>query len=162
MFRAHSTWCLAIVSVVIGMTPCAIGAQAQQADGSYERASRGTRVLEGRSGFSIKVLVEQSVLGGAEVEVGEIIFPPGSGASRRGHVHQKVEIFYVLSGVLDHIVNGESHVLTPGMVGIVRPGDEVVHHFPGEVPVKAIVIWAPGGELERIAPNLQERPVNPN
>ena len=156
----RSWWLCVVVSLLFAVMPSMVFAQAQQTTESYDRASRGTRILEGGSGFSIKVLVERSVLGGTEVEVGEITFPPGSGASGRGHVHQKVEIFYVLSGELDHIVNGESHLLTPGMVGIVRPGDEVVHHVPGDEPVKAIVIWAPGGELDRIAPNLRERSVN--
>ncbi|MFQ5678953.1 MAG: cupin domain-containing protein [Gemmatimonadota bacterium] len=98
-------------------------------------------------------------LGGEEVEIGEITFPVGAGAGRRSHRHAHVEIFYVLSGRLDHIVNGTSHLLEPGMVGIVRPGDEVVHRVASETPVRALVIWAPGGEIERIAPGLRQRPV---
>ena len=62
---------------------------------------------------------------------------------------------------LDHIVNDMSHVLEPGMVGIVRPGDTVVHRVVSDVPVKALVIWAPGGEADRIAGNFRQRPVVP-
>lgn len=135
---------------------------AQTEQGSYERATRGTRWLEADNGLSIKMLVEASNLGGAEVELGEVTFPVGMGSSRRGHTHTRVEIFYMLSGELDHIVNGESHLLTAGMVGIVRPGDEVVHRVVSDVPVKALVIWAPAGEADRIAPNLRQRPINPS
>ncbi len=138
-------------------------AQAQQARGAeYERATSGTRWLEGGGGFAIKMLVEESNLGGDEVELGEITFPVGAGRDGRSHVHGRVEIFYILSGELDHVVNGESHILRPGMVGIVRPGDSVVHHVVSDVPVKALVIWAPGGEADRIASFFQERPINRN
>jgi mannose-6-phosphate isomerase-like protein (cupin superfamily) len=77
-------------------------------------------------------------------------------------VHGRIEIFYILAGRLDHVVNGESHLLRPGMVGIVRPGDEVIHRVVSDVPVKALVIWAPGGEADRIAGFLNERPIEPN
>jgi hypothetical protein len=34
------------------------------------------------------------------------------------------------------------------MLGFVRPPDEVNHIVPGDEPVKALVIWAPGGEAQ--------------
>jgi quercetin dioxygenase-like cupin family protein len=138
--------------------PC-LDASAQTDAGAYTRSSEGTRWLEGRNGFAIKMLVEASNLGGSEVEIGEITFPVGAGQTGGGHRHSRVEIFYVLEGELDHVVNGQSHVLSPGMVGVVRPGDEVVHRVTSQVPVRALVIWAPGGEVDRIAPNLRERPI---
>ncbi len=140
----------------------AVNLSTAQAQEQYDASSRGTRLLEGGNGFAIKMLVERSNLGGGEVEIGEITFPVGSGQSRRGHVHGTVEIFYVLSGELDHIVNDESHILTPGMVGIVRTGDSVVHRVVGDEPVKALVIWAPGGEIDGIARNLRETPIEGN
>ncbi len=127
---------------------------------AYEKATQGTRWLESaNSDLTIKILVEASNLGSAEVEIGEITFPPGPPVAGEGHLHGSIEIFYILSGELDHIVNGESHVLTPGMVGIVRPGDRVKHQVNSSTPVKALVIWAPGGEVERLARFFQERPV---
>jgi len=36
--------------------------------------------------------------------------------------------------------------------GVVKPGDEVMHRVLGDTPVKAVVIWVPGGESDRIAP----------
>lgn len=126
---------------------------------AYETATRGTRLLEGRDGGTlIKVLVEQSNLGGTEVELAEIEFAANSRGG--GHAHGSVEIFYILSGELQHIVNGETSLLKPGMVGIVRPGDEVVHAVPGNEPCRVLVIWAPGGEVERIARFFTERPID--
>lgn len=148
--------CLVVLTTV-GLGAVALHAQAPQA--SYQPAGAGTRLLEGANGLMIKMLVEQSNLGGSEVEVGEITFPVGAGAARRGHRHQRVEILYVLDGTLDHIVNGESHLLSPGMVGIVRPGDAVVHRVASDTPVKALIIWAPGGEADRIAPGFTVKPI---
>ena len=154
MIHTTRTTVVLMAAVLSGMWfPTMVSAQ----DQGYQAATEGTRVLEGGNGFAIKMLVEQSNLGGGEVEIGEITFPVGAGRNRASHTHGRVEIFYVLEGELDHIVNDESHLLTRGMVGIVRPGDRVVHRVVSDSPVKALVIWAPGGEIERIAPNLQER-----
>jgi quercetin dioxygenase-like cupin family protein len=139
---------------VVFLTLAAVPAAAQD----YDPAGAGTRILEGRGGFSIKMLVEQSNLGGSEVEIGEITFPVGTEGGS-GHVHGSVEIFYILTGEFDHIVNGAHHVLRPGMVGIVRPGDEVVHRVLSDEPVRALVIWAPGGEAAGLERFLTERPI---
>lgn len=123
---------------------------------TYSRSGRGTRWLEGPE-VSIKVLVEAANLGSAEVELGEITLAAKSVSVM--HRHGSIEIFYILSGTMDHVVNGASHVLEPGMIGIVRPEDSVVHRVVSEVPVKALVIWAPGGEAERLAGFFAQRPV---
>ena len=137
--------------VVCGMVllrPDAGGAQ--QVDG-YERAGAGTRMLTLGSGTSIKMLLEASNLGSGEIEVAEIVFPPGMNPAG-GHRHGATEIFYVVEGVLGHVVNGVEHRLEPGMVGVVKPGDEVMHRVLSDGPVKAVVLWVPGGEANRIAP----------
>jgi uncharacterized cupin superfamily protein len=59
------------------------------------------------------------------------------------------EAFYVLQGELEHVVNGRSVKLSPGMVGSVRPPD-TVRHKTGASGAKALVIWAPGGEIARV------------
>ncbi|HUF69250.1 MAG TPA: hypothetical protein VMM79_11470 [Longimicrobiales bacterium] len=51
--------------------------------------------------------------------------------------------------------------MRPGSARMVRPGDTVVHRVVGDTPVRALVIWAPGGEVERIAPAFRERPMGP-
>ena len=123
----------------------------------YSISGRGTRILEGANGLTIKILVEEANLGGSEVEIGEITFP---GKSPGGdHLHETNEIFYMLSGKMEHIVNGESAVLVPGMIGIVRKGDTVSHKILSDEPVRALVIWAPGGEAERLAQFFTVKPI---
>ena len=100
------------------------------------------------SGTTIEMLLNESNLGGDEIEIGVITFQPG--ANSGAHPHGSTEIFYVLSGELEHVVNGKSHLLKPGMLGFVRPPDQVNHIVPGDEPTRALVIWAPGGEAERI------------
>ncbi len=93
----------------------------------------------------IKILIEEASLGSRGVEVAEIFFPPGfKGAT---HPHE-LEVLYVVEGELDHIVNGESHILKPGMVGIVREPDLVVHRTNSVEGVRAIVIWPLGKEVD--------------
>lgn len=152
---AHLT--LALLVAALGL-PRDTSAQEPE---TYARSSTGTRLLESAApgGPSLEVLVEPSVLGGAEVAVAEIELPASGGAPPAPHVHGSIEIFYVLSGTLHHVVEGERHVLTPGMIGIVRPGDRVVHEVGSEEPVRALVIWAPGDEVDRIARFFTERPI---
>lgn len=126
-------------------------------EGSYDPAPSGTRWLEGAGGLAIKVLVEEANLGGSEVEIAEITFPAGTQGSN--HLHESTEIFYVLSGVMEHVVNDEPHRLEPGMVGVVRPGDRVAHRVLSDAPVKALVVWAPGGEAERLSQFFATRPI---
>tara|TARA_R110002110_G_scaffold415821_3_gene656932 strand:- start:21946 stop:22401 length:456 start_codon:yes stop_codon:yes gene_type:complete len=116
----------------------------------YEKTSDGTRLLGAPSGTEILMLVEAQNLGSGEVEIGQITFPAGVGTDVSEHRHGSIEFFYVMEGVLEHIVNGQSYMLEPGMIGIVRPQDSVAHRVPGNEPVKALVIWAPGGEADRL------------
>ena len=144
---------MAIAGALVG-----VGPGSTQSQIAYEPATEGTRILESRNGqLTIKVLVEEAILGSGEVEIAEITFPAGSQGG--GHHHGSIEIFYVISGSLEHVVNGTSHVVGPGMVAIVRPEDSVAHRVPGDEPVKALVIWAPGGEVGRIAQSFIERPI---
>lgn len=149
-----------VLTLTVAVAATFATSAAGQNTASYDYATSGTRWLESNNGLTIKVLVEASNLGGAEVDIGEITFPAGSRGG--GHRHGAIEIFYILSGEFEHTVNGESHVLTPGMVGIVRPGDEVVHTVLSDEPVRALVIWAPGGEAERLAQFFNVRPVEGN
>jgi quercetin dioxygenase-like cupin family protein len=93
----------------------------------------------------IKILIEEASLGSSGVEVAEIYFPPGFKGTTHPH---ELEILYVLEGELDHIVNGESHILKPGMVGIVREPDLVVHRTNSVEGVRTIVIWPLGKEVD--------------
>jgi quercetin dioxygenase-like cupin family protein len=135
------------------------GAASAQDTASYKRSSNGTRVLENDAGTTIKILVERSVLGDSGIEIAEATLPVGAGAGPASHRHGSAEMIYVVSGELDHIVNGIAHRLTPGMVGIVKPSDTVIHRVVGSTPVKVLLIWAPGGEVERLAQRFRQRPI---
>ena len=107
------------------------------------------------SGTTIRMLLDESNLGGTEIEIGEITFAPGTNSG--DHPHGSTEIFYVLSGELEHIVNGERHVLKPGDLGFVRPPDVVNHKTSNAGPTKALVIWAPGGEAGRVLESWEKQ-----
>lgn len=126
---------------------------------AYRSATAGTRSFATPGGFSLKMLVEAANLGGSEVELGELTLPANYKGS--GHLHGSIEIFYILSGELTHVVNGQGAVLAPGMVGIVRPGDSVEHIVASDKPVKMLVIWVPGGEAERILGSRETEPIKP-
>ena len=128
----------------------ASGGQASGQTDDYARASSGTRQLTLGSGTTIKLLLDATNLASDAIEVAEINFPAGADAAR-GHRHGSTEIFYVVEGVLGHVVNGVEHRLEPGMVGVVKPTDEIIHRTFDQ-PVKAVVIWVPGGEAARISP----------
>jgi len=106
------------------------------------------RVFENGTGTRLRVLFDGPRQNG-EVDVAEITFPAGSNSG--DHAHGETEIFYMLEGTLQHVVNGETHVLTPGMLGFVNPPDLVNHVVePGGPDARALVIWAPGGFAARL------------
>ncbi len=145
----------ALVVMALAVTAAA-EADAQQADG-YARSSAGVRETTLASGTVIKMLLDASNLGTGEIEVGEITFPTVTSPTA-GHRHGATEIFYVIEGVLGHVVNGVEHRLEPGMVGVVKPADEIMHRVL-EAPVRAVVIWVPGGEGNRVQPAERWRPL---
>ena len=117
----------------------------------YDIVSAGTRQFEWdteNGAGIIKVLIEESNLGSQGAEIAEIWFPPGF--EGQSHPHE-LEIIYVVEGELDHIVNGESHILKPGMTGVVRARDRVVHKTHSAGGVRTLVIWPLGGEVAGFA-----------
>lgn len=122
---------------------CALGGAGWALAQSVEKSTTWVSA----AGTRLRMLVDQANLGGGEVELGEITFAPNTDSG--DHVHGSAEIFYVLEGELEHVVNGKSYRLKPGMVGYVRPPAQVRHKV-GPGGAKALVIWAPGGEGGRI------------
>lgn len=109
------------------------------------------------SGTEIELLLTGSNLGGDEVEVGVITFPPGTNSG--DHPHGATEVFYVLEGELEHIVDGVSEILGPGDLGFVRPPSHVNHRTDPDGPAtRALVLWAPGGEGARIVSSWERLP----
>lgn len=114
----------------------------------YDVATSGTRRFEWDTETApawIKVLTESRNIGSNDVEIAEIFFPPEYQGTTHPH---EFEIIYVIEGTLDHIVNGESNLLTPGMVGVVREPDLVVHRTASPEGVRVLVIWPLGGEVQ--------------
>jgi quercetin dioxygenase-like cupin family protein len=151
----RATFCLLaamLFQVVISTTEA--GDQ-QSAGKEYAYATRGVIEYPG-----VKLLLDESNLGGRELEMAEMTLPAGTVFP--AHQHGSVEILYVLSGQLGHEVNGELHMLTPGMVGIVRPGDSVRHIVPKEAAARFLVIWAPAGEAKRMFDFGKGSPIKQN
>jgi quercetin dioxygenase-like cupin family protein len=91
-----------------------------------------------------KLLLDESNLGGKELELAEVTITAGTTVD--SHTHASLEVIYVLSGTYLHEVNGHLYALAPGMVGVVRPGDRVRHIAPRDGDTKLLVMWVPGGE----------------
>ncbi len=141
------------VALALALTTClglAGGFAAGRSSAVAQPADLGRFVST--SGAEIELLLSESNLGGSEIQIGEITWPPG--ANSGDHPHGATEVFYVLEGELEHVVDGVSEILGPGDLGFVRPPSEVNHiTSPDGGPVRALVIWAPGGEGTRIVGN---------
>ena len=117
---------------------------ATQQESRSANMSEGTRVLT-LGNITVRVLAEARNLGSQVVEVAEIVFP--AGLSGDDHLHAQLELFYIVSGRLEHTIDGITRVVEAGQLAIVRPGDRVRHGVPFDEPVVAVVIWAPGGAV---------------
>ena len=119
-------------------------------------AQSDKKVLTYRSpgGTTLRLLLDESNLG-PEASVGELTFPPNVDSG--DHTHGAIEMFYVLSGELEHVVNGKSELLKAGMAGYVRPPDKI-RHKTGPAGAKVVVIWVPGDEAKRIVGRWTKEP----
>jgi quercetin dioxygenase-like cupin family protein len=106
------------------------------------------------NGTTLHLILDDSNLG-PEVSVGEITFLPN--ADSGDHVHGSIEILYVISGQLEHFVNGKSQILTPGMAGYVKAPDKI-RHKTGPAGAKVLVVWVPGDEAKKITARWTKEP----
>ncbi len=107
----------------------------------------------------IKVLIDQESVGTTQVTVAELLLPPGTHVP--AHQHGSVEVFYVLSGELEQTIEGKTQKLTPGMSCLVPARTNTTHKVTSSEPVRALVIWVPGGEERRIVQGWQTRRPRP-
>ncbi|MFN2444609.1 MAG: cupin domain-containing protein [Vicinamibacterales bacterium] len=105
------------------------------------------RTFQSPAGTTMRVLVDEQVLKGTEVEMAELTFPPNSDSN--DHRHGVTETMYVLEGELEQVVNGTSIVLAPGKAASIRATD-TVRHKTGAAGARVLVVWAPGGEIARV------------
>ena len=134
-----------MLAALVLVTVTTIGAQPEK-QGVLYRSQGGT---------TLRLLLDEGNVG-SEVAVGEMTFPANLDSG--DHTHDAIEMFYVVSGELEHIVNGKSLILKPGMAGFVRPPDKVRHKTGPGGPVKTVVIWVPGAEARRIAARWTREP----
>jgi quercetin dioxygenase-like cupin family protein len=120
-------------------------AQSEKAQGTLYRSPSGT---------TLRLMLDESNVG-PEVTLGEITFPPNSDSG--DHKHGATEMFYVVTGELEHIVNGKSQILKPGMAGYVKVPD-AVRHKTGPSGAKAVVVWVPGEEGRTVASRWKREP----
>jgi quercetin dioxygenase-like cupin family protein len=135
-------------ATVVGLSvwlAATMNAQTEKAQGVTYRSPGGT---------TLRLMLDETNLG-SEVSLGEIVFPPNSDSG--DHQHGAIEIFYIVSGELDHVVNGKSQILRPGMSGFVKPPD-MVRHRTGPAGAKAVVVWVPGAEGRTVASRWQREP----
>jgi quercetin dioxygenase-like cupin family protein len=139
LIRATLALCIAFSMASAG--PCA--------------AQSGTQpTYRSPTGATLRLLLDSTNVG-PEVTVGELTFPPNVDSGE--HSHGSIEMFYVLSGRLEHVVNGKSQILAPGMTGYVRPPDKI-RHKTGPDGAKVVVIWVPGDEAAKIVSRWKKEP----
>lgn len=136
-----------IVPVVAALVVCALQTASAQA------GKRGEK-YRSPSGTTLELFLDESNVG-PDVSIGELTFPPN--ADSGDHAHGAIEMFYVLSGHLEHVVNGQSYLLGPGMTGYVKPPDKV-RHKTGADGAKVLVVWVPGDEAKKIAARWKKEP----
>ena len=164
--RASKWRVSAFVSLFLSIAPAftidrSSAVAAGHASHGYAYATAGILDQIHVAGSEWKILLNESNLGGPELEMVEATFP--AGMLSPSHTHKSVEVIYVLSGTYEHEVNGRLYRLTRGMTGIVRPGDHVRHIVPKSGPAKVLIIWAPASEpaFFRNIHGVTIRPVEP-
>jgi quercetin dioxygenase-like cupin family protein len=135
---------LTAIALLVGVSATTAFAQAGKPGDTYRSPS----------GATLKLLLDDSNVG-PEVSIGELTFLPNADSGE--HTHGAIEMFYVLSGELEHVVNGKSYILTPGMTGYVRPPDKI-RHKTGPSGAKVVVMWVPGDEAKKIAARWTKEP----
>jgi len=105
-------------------------------------------------GTTLRLFLDSANVG-PDVSLGEMTFPPNSDSG--DHKPGAIEMFYVISGDLEHVVNGKSQHLTAGMVGYVKPPD-TIRHKTGPAGAKVVVVWVPGVEAQKIAVRWTREP----
>jgi len=124
------------------------------AAGVHAQAPAKSPTYRSPGGATLTLLLDERNVG-PEVTVGELTFPPNTDSGE--HAHGAIEMFYVLSGELEHVVNGKSQFLKPGMTGYVRPPDKI-RHKTGPAGAKVVVIWVPGDEAKKIVARWTKEP----
>ena len=140
--NSRTIWLAASFVLCLGTTAAA---QTDKPQGTVYRSPGGS---------TLRLILDDTNIG-AEISVGELTFPPNTDSG--DHAHGAIEILYVLSGELEHVVNGKSMILKPGMAGYVKPPDKI-RHKTGPAGAKVLVMWVPGAEANKIVSRWTKEP----
>jgi quercetin dioxygenase-like cupin family protein len=133
------------IVIVVALGAADSSAQSDKLQGATYRSPGGT---------TLRLMLDETNVG-PEVTLGELTFLPNQDSGE--HQHGAIEMFYVVTGELEHVVNGQSQILKPGMAGYVKPPDKV-RHKTGPAGAKVVVVWVPGEEGKRIASRWKREP----
>jgi quercetin dioxygenase-like cupin family protein len=136
------------------VTAIAGAAFAVASAGAQASPNEKAPVYRSPGGAMLKLLLDERNVGDS-ITVGELTFPPNSDSG--DHLHGAIEVLYVISGELEHSVNGKMEKLTAGMIGYVKPPDKI-RHKTGPAGAKVLVVWVPGAEGKRIAARWTREP----
>ena len=78
----------------------------------------------------------------SEMVVGIAEVPVGAGRSPRGHTHEPAEVYYIISGRGEVMVEGETYPLTPGDAVWIPPNAEHVAYNVGDEPLRLLYVFA--------------------
>jgi quercetin dioxygenase-like cupin family protein len=135
------------------LAACTLAAVCCTSPGSAQEKPQGV-LYRSPGGTTLRLMLDESNVG-KDLSLGEITFPANSDSGE--HAHGALEVFYIVSGELEHVVNGRSEILKPGMSGFVRPPDRV-RHKTGAAGARAVVVWVPGEEGRRVASRWTREP----
>ncbi len=148
----HFVWLIALLAfwgTVSLLSP--VSAEEQR----FVRLEDTTTYIDPVSKSELRVVIDQHLGGTTTVSVADLVIPPGVDVP--DHIHQAAEIFYILSGELEQTSEGKVQKLTAGMACLVPANTTTHHKVTSKGPVRALVIWAPGGEEKRIVEQWQKK-----
>ena len=146
--------CAGIIAVCLASQGAALRLEAAPRSGQAQSEKLQGTTFRAPGGTTLRLMLDERNVG-PDVTLGEMVFPANSDSG--DHKHGATEMFYVVSGELDHVVNGKSQILKPGMAGFVKPPDSV-RHKTGPAGAKVVVVWVPGGEGRKIAGRWKKEP----
>ena len=144
-----------ILSTLMVSTLLLLGSPVRAEEQRFVRPEDTTTYIEPASKSELRVVIDQHLGGTKDVTVADLVIPPGVDVP--DHVHQSTEIFYILSGELEQTSEGKVQKLTAGMACLVPANTTTHHKVTSKEPVHAVVIWAPGGEEQRIVEQWQKK-----
>lgn len=137
------------------LTLATTSTRAEEDSQRFVHPKQTTTYIEPQSKSTIRVLIDEHLGGTKDVSVAELVIPPGVDVP--DHIHQSTEIFYILSGELEQTSESKVQKITAGMAALVPANTTTHHKVTSKKPVRALVIWAPGGEEQRIVEHWQKK-----